>query len=61
MVHGKRPTRRQKEIIATARLNPGNWLVTKNLLDYLYLKHRVSGNEKVLKVRRSNTGQASLS
>ncbi|MHB8157400.1 MAG: DUF6906 family protein [Desulfocucumaceae bacterium] len=50
MKNGKRPTRRQKNLIADARLNPDNWLVAKNLPDCLHLEHRFSGRRRVLKV-----------
>ena len=50
MKHGLRPTRRQKQIIAARNLNPANWLVTKNLPDRLYLQHRLTGKERILKL-----------
>jgi len=48
--NGKRPTRKQKNIIAAARLNPENWLVSKNLPDCLHFEHRLSSRRRVLKV-----------
>lgn len=50
MKHGKRPTKKQKMLMKKAKLNPDNWLVTKNLPDALYIVHRTTGNERVLKV-----------
>ena len=47
--HGKNPTRRQKQYIASLRLNPENWLVCKNTPDELVLRHRISGKAKVIR------------
>lgn len=49
MNHGKNPTRRQKEYIASLRLNPDNWLVCKDTPDELILEHKYSGNIKVIR------------
>ena len=49
MKHGKNPTRRQKEYIASLRLNPDNWLVCKDTPDELILEHKYSGNIKVIR------------
>lgn len=46
MKHGKKPTRRQKQLIASLRLNPENWLVCKDTPDELVLEHRISGKIK---------------
>lgn len=43
MKHGKRLTRKQKELIQDAGLNPANWLIIKNLPDKLVLVHRNKG------------------
>ncbi|WP_438800611.1 DUF6906 family protein [Acinetobacter baumannii] len=48
MKSGKRPTRKQKLAIQAARLNPANWLVTKNLPDTLHLVHRETGRERII-------------
>ncbi|WP_425387693.1 DUF6906 family protein [Aneurinibacillus terranovensis] len=48
MKAGKRPTRKQKQAIQFARLNPANWLVTKSLPDKLHLVHRETGRERKL-------------
>lgn len=43
-MRGKRPTRKQKEIISNyANLNYKNWLVIKSLHDRLVIKHRYTG------------------
>jgi len=46
---GKNPTRKQKALMARAKLNPDNWLVVKNLPDSLHLEHRITGRARVLK------------
>ncbi|HJV46613.1 MAG TPA: hypothetical protein VJ824_12940 [Bacillota bacterium] len=48
MKNGKKPSRKQKEAIKFARLNPENWLITKALSDKLHLVHRESGRERVI-------------
>lgn len=40
MKHGKSPTRRQRLLIAAARLNADNWLVVKETPEALELVHR---------------------
>ena len=42
MKHGKNPTRRQKQSIASVRLNPENWLVCKDTPDERVLVHKIS-------------------
>ena len=49
MKHGKNPTRRQKQDIASVRLNPGNWLVCKDTPAELVIEHKVSGKVKVIR------------
>lgn len=50
MKHGKNPTRRQREYIASLLwLNPDNWLVCKDTPDELVLEHKYSGHIKVIK------------
>lgn len=49
MKHGKNPTRRQKQDIASLRLNPGNWLVCKDTPAELVIEHKVSGKIKVIR------------
>ena len=49
MKHGKNPTRRQREYIASLRLNPDNWLVCKDTPDELVLEHKYSGNIKMIR------------
>jgi hypothetical protein len=40
MKHGKRPTRKQKLLIKSRRLNPANWLVIKDTPDSMEIIHR---------------------
>ena len=49
MKHGKNPTRRQREYIASLWLNPDNWLVCKDTPDELILEHKYSGNIQVIR------------
>lgn len=49
MKHGKKPTRRQKQDIASVRLNPDNWLVCKDTPEELVLVHKISGKNKVIR------------
>lgn len=44
MKSGKRPTRREKEIISKYHLNPHNWLVSKRNGDMLTLVHRYTNS-----------------
>ncbi|MGI2294143.1 DUF6906 family protein [Paenibacillus sp. GXUN7292] len=48
MKHGKRPNRRQKQIIHKAGLNAENWLVTKSLPTHLHLIHRYGSDTKII-------------
>lgn len=50
-MRGKRPTRKQKEIIASKNLNVQNWLVVKNLLHEgkLHIIHKHSGKLRVIR------------
>lgn len=48
MKAGKRPTRRQKDAIQWAGLNPNNWLVFKNLPDEIHIVHRQTGTKRVI-------------
>lgn len=44
MKNGKRPTRREKEVISKYRLNPENWLVSKKNDGMLTLIHRYTNS-----------------
>lgn len=43
---GKRPTRKQKEILSTNNLNPADWLIVKNQHHVLQVVHREKGTLK---------------
>lgn len=49
MKNGKRPTLRQRKAIEKAGLDPFVWLITKNPPGELYLQHRLTGTERILK------------
>jgi hypothetical protein len=44
MKNGKKPTRREKELLAKNRLNPNNWLVSKRNDGMLMLIHRYTNS-----------------
>lgn len=48
-MQGKKPTRKQGEIIADHRLNYNNWLVLKDTASEMVIKHKDSGKERVIK------------
>ena len=48
MKHGRKPTREQKKIIESNRLNPDNWLVSKVYPDRLVLVYRHADRERVV-------------
>lgn len=49
IVHGKRPTRKQKILIASYRLNPANWLVLGEDKEAVELMHRHTGHLRVIR------------
>ncbi|MBC2148112.1 DUF6906 family protein [Listeria booriae] len=48
MKNGKRPTKRESQLIEVHKLNPRNWLIFKNLHDELHLVHRDTGTRRVI-------------
>jgi len=48
MKHGKRPTRKQRDIISWAKLKPDNWLIIKNITGVLHIKNRESGKVRII-------------
>jgi hypothetical protein len=50
MKHGQRPTRRQKQAITAAKLDPADWLVVKSLPQQLHIVHRNDGTAKIIAV-----------
>ncbi|HGW6191310.1 hypothetical protein B02_01424 [Enterococcus faecalis] len=46
MKSGKRPVRREKELLKSRRLNPMNWLVERRLKSSVIFLHKESGNLK---------------
>lgn len=53
MKHGKRPTRRQGELIKSKGLNWANWLVTKDTPEMIEIVHKYSGNARRFQKQRS--------
>lgn len=49
MKRGKNPTRKQKMLIASAGLQPLNWLVCKDTSDIMELEHKISGKRRILR------------
>lgn len=47
-MRGTKPTKRQAIFLQEHRLNSGNWLICRDTPTEMVIKHRVSGNEKVL-------------
>ena len=48
MKHGKRPTRRQKELLKKRRLDPANWYVIKDTPQALEVLHRDSLKPRII-------------
>jgi|GEM_PF-1054555 len=46
--NGKRPTKKQKQAMVVAKLNPDDWLVVKNLAAELHIVHRSNGEQRVI-------------
>ena len=51
-MRGRKPTKRQKHLLRIRRLDPGNWLVVRNLMHQgeLHVVNRNSGRERVIRV-----------
>ena len=49
MKHGKNPTRKQKMIIKSARLNYENWLVISDTAEEIVLKNRQTNKTRTIK------------
>lgn len=46
MKSGRRPTKKQKMMLAQFGFNPENWLIVKNLPYELHVVHRETGKQK---------------
>lgn len=46
MKHGKAPTRAQKILLRSYRLDPANWLIVKNTDKEMLLTHRHTGTTR---------------
>lgn len=49
MRNGKRPTRRQRMMMAKCRLNSNNWLVLKNPPGEMHIIHRQTSKKRVIR------------
>ena len=54
MKNGKRPTRRQKQMLKELGLNYDNWLIIRDDKFELKIEHKLSGNTRVLKRTEQN-------
>lgn len=45
MKHGLKPTKKQKVLIASRKLDPDNWLVERDTVEKMIIVHRVSGKK----------------
>jgi len=50
MKNGKRPTRREKELLSRMRLNVENWLVVKHTSTEMEIMHRHTGRTRVIEL-----------
>lgn len=50
MKHGKNPTVKQKKQLQAVRLNPDNWLISKDTPEVMVVIHRVT--EEVNTIRK---------
>lgn len=46
MKHGLKPTKKQKILISSRKLDPDNWLVERDTTAYMIIIHRVSHNKR---------------
>ncbi len=49
MKHGKKPTRKQKMLIKSARLNCENWLVVKDTAEELVIQNRQTDKTRTIR------------
>lgn len=56
MKHGKKPTVRQCELMRKWKLNPENWLVSKDTPEYMEVRHRLT--DTVKRVPKGGRGDA---
>lgn len=48
-MRGKKPTYRHKKFLRENRLDPYNWLVQKDTLEFMQVVNRYSGKERIIK------------
>jgi len=49
MKQGKRPTRKQKELMSSYKLHPDNWLVVSDTHEGLLLLNRAKGTTRLVR------------
>jgi len=49
MKQGKRPTRKQKELMSSHKLHPDNWLVVGDSREGLVLLNRTKGTTRIVR------------
>lgn len=49
MKHGKRPTMKQKLLLKSLKLDPNNWLVSKDTSTEIVFVHRMFNNTKTVR------------
>lgn len=54
MKHGKAPTKAQKILLRSFRLDPANWLIIKNTSDEMVISHRHTGTIRKIPKRRES-------
>lgn len=48
MKAGKKPTRAERELIKSNRLQPANWLIERRLLGEIHIINRVSNKKRII-------------
>ena len=49
MKHGKKPTRKQKELLQKYNLNPDNWLIVKDCAECFVVVNRLTNKTRTLR------------
>ena len=49
-MHGRKHTRAERRILEENNINTYVWLITKTALNKLYIKHKITGEEKTVDI-----------
>ncbi len=49
MKHGKNPTVKQKKQLQVMKVNPDNWLISKDTPETMVIIHRVTGESRTIR------------